>query len=438
MKYVVCQYGVAKGTLLRQRPGDRRRVVQAFSSSARHREQQPPVDEEHTVDDMWVVVDNNRLVAACTWTPQDRPCLTIEYVVARLDLPAMLMAADRSSFSVNPMYILGTWSGLIEVRLGGRVRSHQVVGITTARPIASLAIYRCPGPTEVAIMSGTTAVAIALRVHAGATSPPPPRHWNRYDALIVTAQVTRSSPTRQATPGPDPGATSIRTLMEVWEGRGGAQEVRFTPPVGAWNTGPDAELHVWWKQRPCSRWVDLLSDDDCELEASTLDYPKLCNMHLHAPAQWGLLGSTEGSPVLAHLEARGPLIVKRAVPRHSLYPLSSETSSSETYDEFEALGAFRILRPAGQGDVKDQNFLTAGYHLGFDTQGSTPILPSSSSVKNEKARLYLLARAGEKVRQRHAPAARIQAAWREAVSNPEYAACRRRLLWEFSEYTKSL
>ena len=429
MKYVVCQYGVAKGTLLCERPGDRRRVVQAFSSSARHREQ-PPVDEEHTVDDMWVVVDNNRLVAACTWTPQDRPCLTIEYVVARLDLPAMLRAADRSSFSVNPMYILGTWSGLIEVRLGGRVRSHQVVGITTARPTASLAMYRCPGPTEVAIMSGTTAVAIALRVHAGATSP---RHWNRYDALIVTAQVTRSSPTRQA--------TSIRTLMEVWEGRGGAQEVRFTPPVGAWNAGPDAELHVWWKQRPCSRWVDLLSDDDCGLEASTLDYPKLRNMHLHMPAQWGLLGSTEGSPVLAHLEARGPLIVKRAVPRHSLYPLSS----SDTYDEFEALGAFRILvKDSIDRDgveaaaARDQNFLTAGYNLRFDTQGSKPILPSSSSVKNEKARLYLLGRAGEKVRQRHAPAARIQAAWREAVSNPEYATCRRRLLREFSEYTKSL
>ena len=29
------------------------------------------------------------------------------------------------------------------------------------------------------------------------------------------------------------------------------------------------------------------------------------------------------------------------------------------------------VNPAGQGDVKDQNFLTAGYHLGFDTQGSS-------------------------------------------------------------------
>jgi hypothetical protein len=27
--------------------------------------------------------------------------------------------------------------------------------------------------------------------------------------------------------------------------------------------------------------------------------------------------------------------------------------------------------PAGQGDVKDQNYLTAGYHVGFDTQGSS-------------------------------------------------------------------
>lgn len=29
------------------------------------------------------------------------------------------------------------------------------------------------------------------------------------------------------------------------------------------------------------------------------------------------------------------------------------------------------VNPAGQGDVKDQNFLTAGYHQGFDTQGSS-------------------------------------------------------------------
>lgn len=27
--------------------------------------------------------------------------------------------------------------------------------------------------------------------------------------------------------------------------------------------------------------------------------------------------------------------------------------------------------PAGQGDIKDQNFLTAGYHIGFNTQGNS-------------------------------------------------------------------
>lgn len=27
--------------------------------------------------------------------------------------------------------------------------------------------------------------------------------------------------------------------------------------------------------------------------------------------------------------------------------------------------------PAGQGDVKDQNFLTAGFHIGIDTQGQS-------------------------------------------------------------------
>jgi hypothetical protein len=29
------------------------------------------------------------------------------------------------------------------------------------------------------------------------------------------------------------------------------------------------------------------------------------------------------------------------------------------------------MNPAGQGDVRDQNFLTAGYHVGVNTQGSS-------------------------------------------------------------------
>lgn len=33
--------------------------------------------------------------------------------------------------------------------------------------------------------------------------------------------------------------------------------------------------------------------------------------------------------------------------------------------------AWAQVNPAGQGDVKDQNFLTAGYHVGVDTQGQS-------------------------------------------------------------------
>jgi hypothetical protein len=29
------------------------------------------------------------------------------------------------------------------------------------------------------------------------------------------------------------------------------------------------------------------------------------------------------------------------------------------------------MNPAGQGDVKDQNYLTAGYHVGVNTVGQT-------------------------------------------------------------------
>ncbi len=45
------------------------------------------------------------------------------------------------------------------------------------------------------------------------------------------------------------------------------------------------------------------------------------------------------------------------------------------------------VNPAGQGDLKDQNFLTAGYHMGINTQGQSmrnPNLQIRSEVPNPK------------------------------------------------------
>ncbi len=46
------------------------------------------------------------------------------------------------------------------------------------------------------------------------------------------------------------------------------------------------------------------------------------------------------------------------------------------------------VNPAGQGDLKDQNFLTAGYHMGINTQGQSmrnPNMQLRSEIPNPKA-----------------------------------------------------
>lgn len=50
------------------------------------------------------------------------------------------------------------------------------------------------------------------------------------------------------------------------------------------------------------------------------------------------------------------------------------------------------VNPAGQGDLKDQNFLTAGYHMGINTQGQSmrnPNLQLRSEVPNPKANVSI-------------------------------------------------
>lgn len=52
-------------------------------------------------------------------------------------------------------------------------------------------------------------------------------------------------------------------------------------------------------------------------------------------------------------------------------PALDRIQPSELLPKDAANSAWAKANPAGQGDVMDQNFLTAGYHMGFDTQGSS-------------------------------------------------------------------
>lgn len=54
----------------------------------------------------------------------------------------------------------------------------------------------------------------------------------------------------------------------------------------------------------------------------------------------------------------------------SQYPRDRITSVEELLPKDAANSKWAQVNPAGQGDVKDQNFLTAGFHIGIDTVGN--------------------------------------------------------------------
>jgi hypothetical protein len=68
-----------------------------------------------------------------------------------------------------------------------------------------------------------------------------------------------------------------------------------------------------------------------------------------------------------------------AAPRGAdgLLPLDRLTAS-DLFHRDAANEQWAQANPAGQGDVSDQNFLTAGHHAGIDTTGSTPTSPTST------------------------------------------------------------
>lgn len=58
------------------------------------------------------------------------------------------------------------------------------------------------------------------------------------------------------------------------------------------------------------------------------------------------------------------------VPAPSCYP-RDRLSAEDLLPTDAANSKWAKMNPMGQGDVKDQNFLTAGYHIGVNTQGQS-------------------------------------------------------------------
>lgn len=63
-------------------------------------------------------------------------------------------------------------------------------------------------------------------------------------------------------------------------------------------------------------------------------------------------------------------VVAGAVPAPACFPRDRLTAE-DLLPKDAANSKWAQLNPAGQGDVQDQNFLTAGYHIGVNTQGQS-------------------------------------------------------------------
>ena len=73
------------------------------------------------------------------------------------------------------------------------------------------------------------------------------------------------------------------------------------------------------------------------------------------------LGNDKYRPV-----ARDPAVGSAIVD-----PFPQDKITPEDLLPKDANSRWAQMNPAGQGDVKDQNFLSAGYHTGYNTQGSS-------------------------------------------------------------------
>lgn len=69
-------------------------------------------------------------------------------------------------------------------------------------------------------------------------------------------------------------------------------------------------------------------------------------------------------------EMYNPVVSAPMAPVSSCYPRDRLTSS-DLLPTDAANSRWAQMNPSGQGDISDQNFLTAGYHIGINTIGSS-------------------------------------------------------------------
>lgn len=81
------------------------------------------------------------------------------------------------------------------------------------------------------------------------------------------------------------------------------------------------------------------------------------------------IGSLSPSDPLGN-EVFNPVGSSAPAPASSCFPRDRLTAD-DLLPKDAANSTWAQLNPAGQGDVKDQNFLTAGYHIGVNTVGQS-------------------------------------------------------------------
>ena len=75
-------------------------------------------------------------------------------------------------------------------------------------------------------------------------------------------------------------------------------------------------------------------------------------------------GNEVFNPVSGSAGTTGPVPAPTCFPRDRL-------TAEDLLPKDSANSKWAQMNPAGQGDVQDQNFLTAGYHIGINTQGQS-------------------------------------------------------------------
>jgi len=82
-------------------------------------------------------------------------------------------------------------------------------------------------------------------------------------------------------------------------------------------------------------------------------------------------------------EVFNPVVSEPAQPTQSCYPRDRLTAD-DLLPKDAANSRWAQMNPAGQGDVSDINFLTAGYHIGINSVGSSKKNPNLQ-VRSEPA-----------------------------------------------------